>query len=184
MLDEQLHNCNPVKYGCATCLPHRDGDIPLNDLPRNTTKKLAGMFSTLSLFYAKRQAGKLSIPFFKVFWYDSTKGMYPKSTDCKADALTTTRSRREFALANLSSPPSFLLPQSLWHILQELFSLSSCTIRLRWVPDTLFSWKTTRLISWPDGERYSCSLQSLVVSLILSLVFTLVFSRTGAYCLI
>ena len=30
----------------------------------------------------------------------------------------------------LSSPPSFLLPQSLWH---ELFSLSSCSIRLQWV---------------------------------------------------
>ena len=33
-------------------------------------------------------------------------------------------------LDNLSSPPSFLLPQTLW---QELSSLSSCSIRLQWV---------------------------------------------------
>ena len=34
----------------------------------------------------------------------------------------------------LSSPLSFLLPQSLW---QELSSLSSCSIKLQWVPDYL-----------------------------------------------
>ena len=45
-------------------------------------------------------------------------------------------------------------------------------------PDFRFS-RTTQLISWPDGERYSCPLQSLVVSLLLSLVSTLLFSRTG-----
>ena len=38
---------------------------------------------------AERQAGKLWIPFFKVFWYDSTREMNPRSTDCEADALTT-----------------------------------------------------------------------------------------------
>ena len=46
-------------------------------------------------------------------------------------------------------------------------------------PDIRFSRGTTRLMSWPDGERYLCHLQSLVVSLLLSLVSTLVFSRTG-----
>ena len=46
-------------------------------------------------------------------------------------------------------------------------------------PDTRFSWGTTRLMSWPDGERYSCPLQSLVVSFLRSLVSTLIFSRTG-----
>ena len=46
-------------------------------------------------------------------------------------------------------------------------------------PDTRFSRGTTRLMSWPDGERYSCSPQSLVVSLLLFLVSTLVFSQTG-----
>ena len=44
-------------------------------------------------------------------------------------------------------------------------------------PRTLVSRETTRLTSWPDGERYSCPPQSLVVSL-LFLVRTLVFSRT------
>ena len=39
-------------------------------------------------------------------------------------------------------------------------------------PDTRFSRETTRLMSWPDGERYSCLLQYLVVSLLLSLVFS------------
>ena len=43
---------------------------------------------------AERQAGKLRMPFFKVFWYDSTRGMKPRSTDCEADALTTTPTRR------------------------------------------------------------------------------------------
>ena len=46
-------------------------------------------------------------------------------------------------------------------------------------PDTCFSRGTTRLMSWPDGKRYSRPPQSLVVSLLLSLVPTLVFSRTG-----
>ena len=31
--------------------------------------------------------------------------------------------------------------------------------------DTRFSPRTTRLMSWPDGERYTCPMQSLVVSL-------------------
>ena len=39
--------------------------------------------------------------------------------------------------------------------------------------------KTTRLMSWPDGERYLRSPQSLVVSLLLSLVSSLLFSGSG-----
>ena len=38
-------------------------------------------------------------------------------------------------LITLSSPPSFLLPQTFW---QERSSLSSCTIRLQWVPEYFF----------------------------------------------
>ena len=38
----------------------------------------------------------------------------------------------------LSSPPSFLLPESLWQIWQELSSLSFCSIRLQWVPGHSF----------------------------------------------
>ena len=45
-------------------------------------------------------------------------------------------------------------------------------------PDTRFSRGMTRLMSWPDGERYLRQSQSLVVSLLLSLVSTLVLSRT------
>ena len=41
-------------------------------------------------------------------------------------------------LATLSSPPSFLLPQTLWQIWQELSSLSSCSIRLQWIPGRSF----------------------------------------------
>ena len=37
-------------------------------------------------------------------------------------------------LATLSSPPFFLLSQTLWQIWQELSSLSFCSIRLQWVP--------------------------------------------------
>ena len=38
----------------------------------------------------------------------------------------------------LSSPPSFLLPQSLWQIWQELSFLSFCSNRLQWVPEHSF----------------------------------------------
>ena len=45
-------------------------------------------------------------------------------------------------------------------------------------PDTGFSRETTRLMSWPDRERYLRPPQSLVVSLFLSLVSSLLFSWT------
>ena len=45
--------------------------------------------------------------------------------------------------------------------------------------DTRFSRGTTRLMSWPDGNRYLLPLQSLVVSLLLSLVSALVCSWIG-----
>ena len=48
-----------------------------------------------------------------------------------------------------------------------------------WSPDTRFYWGITRLMSWPDVERYSCPLRFYVVSLLLILVSTLVFSWTG-----
>ena len=38
----------------------------------------------------------------------------------------------------LFSPPSFLSSQTLWQIWQELSSLSSCSIRLQWVPGHSF----------------------------------------------
>ena len=41
-------------------------------------------------------------------------------------------------LTTLSSPPFFLLSQTLWQIWQELSSHSSCSIRLQWVPGHSF----------------------------------------------
>ena len=43
-----------------------------------------------------------------------------------------------FALTTLSSPPSFLLPQTIWQIWQELSSLPSYSIKLQWIPGHLF----------------------------------------------
>ena len=52
---------------------------------------------------------------------------------CHFSSLFLSDSRS--VLATLSSPPSFLLPQSLW---QELLSLSCCIIKLQWVPKHSF----------------------------------------------
>ena len=43
-----------------------------------------------------------------------------------------------FVLTTLSFSPSFLLPQFLWQIWQELSSLFSCSVRLQWVPGHSF----------------------------------------------
>ena len=53
--------------------------------------------------------------------------------------------------------------------------LSGCNGSL----DTCFFWETVQLMSWPDGECYSCQLQFLVVFFLLSLVSTHNFSLTG-----
>ena len=87
----------------------------------------------------------------------------------------------EATLSFLAGPvyPYFLLSQTLWQIWQELSSFSFCFIGLQWVLGHSFPRATTRLMSWPDGERYLFPQQFLVISLLLSLVFTLTFSRTG-----
>ena len=52
-------------------------------------------------------------------------------------------------------------------------------------PDTRFSRTTTRLNSWPDGERYLFPQQPLVVSLFSYLLYPLLsFRRLEAYCLV
>ena len=50
---------------------------------------------------------------------------------CHFSSLLLSDSRS--VLTTLSSLPSFLLSQTLWQIWQELYSLSSCSIRLQWV---------------------------------------------------
>ena len=54
------------------------------------------------------------------------------STNTSATSLRLLSNPRS-VLTILFSSPSFLLPQTLWQIWQELSSLSSCSIRLRWV---------------------------------------------------
>ena len=82
----------------------------------------------------------------------------------------------------LHSPPSFLLPQSFW---QKLSSLSPALSGDNGSPDTRFSRGTTRLMSWPDVERYLRPLQFLVVSLLFYLSYPLLsFLGLEAYCLI
>ena len=58
------------------------------------------------------------------------------STNKSATSLVLPSDSRS-VLATLSSPRSFLLPETLWQIWQELSSLS-CSIRLQWVPGHSF----------------------------------------------
>ena len=73
--------------------------------------------------------------------------------------------------------PSFLLTQFLWQIcLLSPPVLSDHNES----PDIRFSRGTTQLMSWPDGERYSCTLQSPVVSSpLVSHIHSYLFSGTG-----
>ena len=64
---------------------------------------------------------------FKIFWYDSTRGMNPRSTDYEADALTTAASCRFPTLAaRLLTGTEFLdqikYPRS-WNIFQKLATM-------------------------------------------------------------
>ena len=86
----------------ATCLPHKGGGIPLSALPKDTTSELAGLFSTTSP-KCRTPSREVADTIFKVFWYDSTRGMNPRSTDCEADAITTTPSDMQPKSTNLST---------------------------------------------------------------------------------
>ena len=80
----------------------------------------------------------------------------------------------------LSSPPCSLLPLSFTSIsVRNCFLSSPVLSSYNGSPDIRFFRTTTRLLSWPDGERYLRPQQCLVVTLLLSLVSTLLFSWTG-----
>ena len=69
-------------------------------------------------------------------------------------------------LTALSSSPLFILPQSLLQIWQELTSLSSCSIRLQWVPGHLFLSGNDSADELARLGAFLHPLQSLVVSLL------------------
>ena len=60
------------------------------------------------------------------------------STNKSATSLLLSDSRS--VLTTMSSPPSFLFPQTLWQIWQELSFLFSCSINYNGSLDTCFSW--------------------------------------------
>ena len=76
----------------ATCLSHKGGVVPLSALPKDTTSELAGLFSTTFLFLKCRAQSKETVDtsFLYSFGMTRQKGTNLRSTDCKADALTTT----------------------------------------------------------------------------------------------
>ena len=80
-------------------------------------------------------------------------------------------------LTTLSSPPYFFLPQSLWQIWQELPSLSSCSIRLQWVPG--HSSLPGNNAADELARRGALLAPSAIPCGLSSLVSTLLFSWTG-----
>ena len=56
----------------VTCLLHKGVGIPLSALPMTQQANLPAC-SPQPPLNAERQAQKQQIPFFKVFWYDSTR---------------------------------------------------------------------------------------------------------------
>ena len=87
------------------------------------------------------------------------------STNNPATSLLLSDSRS--VLTTLFSPPSFLSPESLWQIWQELSSLS-CSIRLQWDPGHSFlpgndaADELARRGVLPSPSAIPCSLSPLI----------------------
>ena len=105
------------------------------------------------------------VPFCKLFAGLGSTNKYAISLLLRSDSRSV--------LAALSYSPSFLLPQSLWQIclLSPVLSVYNRST------DTRFSRGTTRLMSWPDGERCLRHLQSLLVSPLISHIHSSLFSN-------
>ena len=86
---------------------------------------------------------------------------------CRFSSLLLLSDSRS-VLATLSSSPSFLLSQTLWQIWQELSSLSSCSIRLQWVPGHSFllgnnmAGELARREAWLAPSTIPCSFSPLI----------------------
>ena len=100
------HSLGSCQFRCvwATGLPHEGGDVSLSALPKDTSELTA--CSPQPPLITGRQAEKLWIPFFKVFWYDQTRGFNPRFTNCEVDAPTTTPSHQ-----TISCPLSYIPSQ-------------------------------------------------------------------------
>jgi len=76
----------------ATCYyqsNHIGRGNPIKCLAQGHNKRTCRLIFTLYLLNAERQTGKLWIPTFKVFWFDSTRRLNRRSTGYEADSLTT-----------------------------------------------------------------------------------------------
>ena len=105
--------------GPATCLPHKDGGVPLSALP----KTQQASFPACSPHYPyvlSISKGSCEHHFLKS-WYDSTWGMNLRYTDCEADAVGRS--------SVITCQMLLCLNPSLSEISQiVMYQLSSCTI--------------------------------------------------------
>ena len=80
-------------------------------------------------------------------------------------------------LTTLSSPPSFFYLNLSGRSDRNCLLSSPVLLSYNGSADIFFSGGTTQLISWPDGEHYSCPLQSLVsLSPLISRIHFFLFS--------
>ena len=85
----------------TTCLPHKDVGILLSVLSKDTTRKLAGLFSTIISLVLSAKLEGCEYHFLKSFGVTRLGEMNSRSIECEADALTTTLLRPVEAIATI-----------------------------------------------------------------------------------